>query len=868
MLAQGGCPGWIALAEDLQTQRRLNGRTAAEEVRVLDRKTVRLASDRQSSETRTMDWVDNPYYLTRLPDVSESDPASKDQDAVSPEDQLLGEGEDLYIAKPAPLPAPQDALPESTAEPSSDAPLPRRNQGPAASLRNENPRARDSVSSQPLAEQPVSPPAVPSDDSLNRLPEDSPVRTRDKGDAALEGELSEEDLVEDDLVEDDFVTETPRDDSNSASKESDSLLEELPPPADEESSAVESPASAAGRRTAVPGEGAAKPSPANSASGVQGKALDKSLFAPPSPARPRHPAATSGAAAGAAGSGVSAGAVPQTKSASDAQSRCEFVAETLYPSAKSCRTCHEQIYEEWSVSSHAYAAVSPMFHRFEQTINNIASGTVGYFCYRCHTPVGTSLGFSRSAPIWDAPQSAREGVTCVACHRVREMVGKSNGERRIEPGDIFAPVYGSIGGEGVARVASERASYKVRTSPEEKGPAQDMHAAGLCMPQLSASEFCASCHQVAVYPGIKLEVVWEQYRASPACKKGIRCQDCHMGRIPGLPSGFVASPAAVINKKPVLPERRHSNHIFYGPGYSIAHPGVFPFNPKADRWSMRDWLTFDWQAGWGTEEFEKAVKAGQFAVAFPEVWKEPDDRMDAREIVEANLKKKALKNDLRKQVMENGSHVDGPFFESTPMVGRELRFEYVVTNRNEGHNLPTASLGAQPQLWANVALVGPDGRRLWESGYLDRNGDLADIHSDEVRNKRLAFDWQLFNLQTMFLITGAKGTDREFYLPVNVDIDPLPFIRPAGQPISVLNHPPFIRMEARSLAPLGARRATYRVPAQLLRQPGRYRLSFRMRSRLEPLYFMRFCKSTPEMQRGMIDGTLDFHESSVEFDVR
>jgi hypothetical protein len=86
--------------------------------------------------------------------------------------------------------------------------------------------------------------------------------------------------------------------------------------------------------------------------------------------------------------------------------------------------------------------------------------------------------------------------------------------------------------------------------------------------------------------------------------------------------------------------------------------------------------------------------------------------------------------------------------------------------------------------------------------------------------------------------------------------------------VSVLNHPPFIRMEARSLAPLGSRRVPYKVPGHLQGEPGRYRLSFRMRSRTEPLYFMRFCESTVEMQRAMLEGTLDFHQGSVEFDVR
>jgi hypothetical protein len=550
------------------------------------------------------------------------------------------------------------------------------------------------------------------------------------------------------------------------------------------------------------------------------------------------------------------------------ESRCEFVAKSLYPSASECRVCHEKIYDEWSMSSHAYSFVSPMFHKFEQKINDLSNGTIGYFCYRCHTPAGTSLGISRAEPLWNLPLVAREGVTCVACHRITEMYGKTNGERRIEPGDIYAPVYGTIGGDGVAAVAADKNQFKVKTSPHETGPGQPMHGAAFSFPQLAHSEFCTSCHQVAVYPGIKLEVVWEQYRASPACKKGISCQDCHMGRIPGIPSGYECGPAAVVNKKTINDHRKHANHVFYGPGYSIAHPGVFPHNPKAERWNVRDWLMFDWRAGWGTDEFEDAVADGLVPASFPEVWKESDDRYDAREIIEENLKKRVRKNQLRAEVMENGSHVEGPFFEGPQVVGQDLKFNFVVTNTNEGHNLPTASLGAQPQLWANVVLIGPRGNRVWETGYLDSLGDLSDIHSEDVRQKRIAYDWQLFNLQTMFLITGAKGTDREFFLPLNIDIDQLAFIRPAPQPVSVLNHPPFIRMEARSLAPLGARQVPYRVPGHLLCEPGRYRLSFRMRSRTEPLYFMRFCESTVEMQRAMNEGILDFHQMSAEFEVR
>ncbi|MEN0109248.1 MAG: multiheme c-type cytochrome, partial [Planctomycetota bacterium] len=546
--------------------------------------------------------------------------------------------------------------------------------------------------------------------------------------------------------------------------------------------------------------------------------------------------------------------------------------KNCYPSAQDCAECHQRIYDEWSVSSHAYAYVSPMFHAFENKLTILSEGTVGHFCTRCHSPIATAMNEARSTPLGDLAEVAREGVTCIVCHRVNQAWGKSNGDRRVVPGELYAPVYGGVGGEGVAKAIAEKEKYKVKTSPEEKGPGQPIHTEGRFFDQLTRAEACTSCHQVAVHPGIKLEVVWEQYRASPACKKGVTCQECHMGRVPGVAAGWNTGPIAELNGKVVSNQRKQSSHIFYGPGYSIAHPGVFPQNKDAARWTVDEWLLFDWRAGWGTDDFEDRVEEAEdrgvdTAAWFPAVWADIDDRCDAREIVEDNLDRLKKKRRYRELVMENGSKVDGPFFRTQPTAGRDLKFEYVVANLNEGHNLPTASLGAQPQLWANVVLVGPDGRRVWESGYTDTNGDLADTHSVDVRHGRVPFDKQLFNLQTMFLITGATGTDREFFLPVNLDIDQVAHLRPGTIPISVTNHPPFIRMESRSIAPLGKKRVKYTVPASLMTRPGRYRLSFRLRSRTEPMYFMRFCDATPEMMRSMTEGTLDIHPQSVEFDV-
>ncbi len=554
--------------------------------------------------------------------------------------------------------------------------------------------------------------------------------------------------------------------------------------------------------------------------------------------------------------------------AATADPHAEVYAQSQFPSAAECAKCHQQIYDEWSTSSHAYASISPMFHRFEDTINKLTSGTIGYFCMRCHAPVATTMEHPRDQAIYDGPRVFREGVTCVACHRVNEAYTKSNGERRIEPGDIFEPVYGGGDGAGNETAVTYKDFFKVKTNAADTNTAQSIHASAFHFEQLTQSDFCMSCHQVSVPPGIKLEVVWDQYRASPAYRAGVTCQDCHMGRVPGINAGYSEGPAAVIVDRVVNPKRKHSNHAFYGPGSSIAHPGIFPLTSPNERWTPEQWLQFDWRSGWGTEEYERQITEGKIQISFPETWGNVDDRFDAREIITANLKKLDYKKDLRRQVMENGSKIDGPTFTRTPEVGSPLEFEYCVTNLNPGHNLPSGSLGAQPQLWLNVVLIGPDGQRIWETGYLDSTGDLADIHSKDVACGRVPFDRQLFNLQTKFLTTNVKGTDREMYLPLNFDIDQLPFIRPAGQPITVLNHPPLARMEAHSLPPLGSRLAKYKIPADLISAPGTYRLSVRMRSRMEPVYFMEFCGSTPEMIRAMTESILDIHPYSVAFHVQ
>ncbi|MEL6476652.1 MAG: multiheme c-type cytochrome [Pseudomonadota bacterium] len=542
-----------------------------------------------------------------------------------------------------------------------------------------------------------------------------------------------------------------------------------------------------------------------------------------------------------------------------------------FPSAIQCAECHQKIFWEWASSNHAYASISPMFHKFEQRLNTLASGTVGTFCVRCHQQIGTQLGEQRETPLWERSQIAREGITCVTCHRVGAEFAKVNGERHVRPGTIYEPMIGAGNAPGIATVLADQDRYNVSKNLSEDG--SPIHTAAIEFEDISRSEFCISCHQVAVHPGIKLEVVYEQYRASPASAEGVQCQECHMGRVQGVAlehDNYEKWPVAIVNGRIIGdPNRDHHNHAFYGPGYPIAHPGIFPFNPRGLKWKITEWLQFDHRSKWGVPDWEDQLEDGEVARPdFPDVWAKRVDRETARYVIDQNYRMLELKRQDRIAVMENGSHIDGPFFENgPPKVGQDFKFRYRITNTDEGHNLPSGSLGAQPEIWANVVLTDPDGEIVFESGYVDSIGDMVDLHSTDLAAGKIEHDDQLVNLQTKFLVTSLKGPDREMYLPVNFDVDQIPHIRPSGVPSSVLNHPPLIRMEGRSIPPLGYRDANYSVDGDKLTKPGTYRLSFRMRSRAEPMYFMRFVLATAEMERTMNEWMIDIHPTAVEFEV-
>src|SRR5262245_10795830 len=515
---------------------------------------------------------------------------------------------------------------------------------------------------------------------------------------------------------------------------------------------------------------------------------------------------------------------------------------TPFPSAKKCQPCHEDHFREWSVSQHAYAQLSPVFNTFSNKLLKLTSGTNGDFCIRCHTPPRMPLKEPLNIGQMDRCPTSREGVTCVVCHRINQPWGKMSARQYLVPGDIHQAIFGPLGPEVLAEVLANPDRYgvtKTQADPATRG--RDIHRDAVPFFQIVTPGFCGSCHDVFGPDGFRLEDAFSEFKMSPSahCKKE-NCQDCHMGIAQGYPSGFSTSPAARMGNVHTRP-RRHTNHMIVGPDYSIIHPGLFPHHPYAIREesqppqplgglaTMREWLTFDVDAGWGTEAFEAKVPDGY---KFPDAWADAAKRRKGRDIIDYNL---SLLNEAtanRHKLLSIGYQVGDIIVERADAKG--VRFKVKVWNGTDGHGVPTG-FDAERVVYLQVTVVDANGRVVFRSGDLDPNGDLRDDHSAYVHNGELPRDKYLFSLQSKFIVSTIRGGEREQILTVPFSPDPLPYVRPLTLPFTAYGRPLLDRKQKQNLEVGGHRWAEYEVKPWQLTGRGPYSVTVRLIAGMVPV---------------------------------
>ncbi len=549
-----------------------------------------------------------------------------------------------------------------------------------------------------------------------------------------------------------------------------------------------------------------------------------------------------------------------------AQEHEDLFVEDRYPSASTCGTCHPKQFEEWSVSQHAYAQLSPVYMAINNFINMSTSSSMGDFCLRCHSQVGANLGESPFLSNLERHPTSREGITCIVCHRVSKAYNKASGRLALDVGGLHDPVYGPSGNDELERVLGDD-KYRVVTDPNELG--RKIHTKAKKFETISTSTFCGTCHDVTLLNGFRLEEAFSEYRLSPAAARGVSCQDCHMGKIQGIPSGYDYGPAAVIGDVPTKP-RKLSSHLFSGPDYSVIHPGIFPHNAEAQQMaSLEEWLDFDHEAGWGTDEFEDTV-AEEYE--FPERWVSVDDRYDAREILNAQFERLDWARKKRLEVLRNGYHLGEIEVEEQGSDG--IEFAVKVMNVTDGHNAPTGFTGER-LVWLEVTVTDRDGEVVFKSGDRDPLGDLRDLHSTYVHNGDLPEDEFLFSLQSKFVVTQGRGGERETVIPIPYTVTALPIVRPSTLSLVFSGEPTTERNHRKGIEPLGHRWASYEIDGDALTGKGPYTANIRLNSQMAPINLALAVKSVGfdynmsaiDIAKGVVGGAETLWQKMITFDV-
>ncbi|MBI1375249.1 MAG: hypothetical protein GC159_21230 [Phycisphaera sp.] len=520
-----------------------------------------------------------------------------------------------------------------------------------------------------------------------------------------------------------------------------------------------------------------------------------------------------------------------------------------FPSATACGDCHPTQYRQWSVSQHAYAQMSPVFNAMHGKILKLTNGTNGDFCVRCHTPVGMNLEEPEFMSNIDRSPTSREGITCIVCHRLNQSYGKLSGRLAIVEGDLTQPIYGPKGNPAELKKTIEKGGLV--TDKDKAG--RQVHGDVKKFFQLNTSGFCGICHDVTLVNGFRLEEAFSEFKNSPAAKAGISCQDCHMGKEPGRIvadindpdfdyKNYAHGPAAKVGSLETKP-RKLTNHMFVGPDYSVLPPSLFPLNLAAIREesekddpaahgmaTIRNWLDFNWRAGWGTDKFENEAPKDY---KFPARWESIDDRYDAYEIVVLpNLKLLLEMKKQRLKLLRNGYKLGE--IETVKADDGGIKFKVEVRNGTNGHNVPTG-FDAERLVWLHTTVTDADGNVVFESGDLDPNGDLRDLHSSYVHNHELPLDDQLFSLQSKFITRNIRGGEREQVLAVNYSPSPLPFLRPETRPTILYGRPAGARKHKMGIEPDGTRIASYSVDGSKLSGKGPYKAVVQLKAGMVPV---------------------------------
>lgn len=176
------------------------------------------------------------------------------------------------------------------------------------------------------------------------------------------------------------------------------------------------------------------------------------------------------------------------------------IARSGYTSAEVCGRCHSAIYDGWARSMHSLALTDPVFQNAFRSAVERQGDQARQLCLTCHVPTIKVTGDLRTAQAISG-----ESITCDFCHTISGV-------------DLSAPYPFAL-----APGITKRGSRQGLVSPAHLTARAEF---------LARSEFCGGCHELKSRTGVALFATYSEWKASEYARRGIQCQDCHMGKLP------------------------------------------------------------------------------------------------------------------------------------------------------------------------------------------------------------------------------------------------------------------------------------------------------------------------------------------------
>ncbi len=406
-----------------------------------------------------------------------------------------------------------------------------------------------------------------------------------------------------------------------------------------------------------------------------------------------------------------------------------FDAQSLSGS-HSCGTagCHEQIVEEWQPSAHRYAAMDTVFQGIQGVMAKQNGPESTRYCGGCHDPISL---FSGTKNIFvenlTGLHGYQEGVSCLACHAIRETDVKGNANYTVTQPREYLWQWAT---NGVALVARD---FLIRSYPDEHNK--------LAKRAFKKPEYCAACHkqfidaEVNRVGWVQLQNQYDNWASSHWNHKGdatktVECRECHMPLVDSRDPA--AGDALDYNRQ--RGDKKHRSHRF------IAANTIMPVALKAQLpgWEKQFQLTEQWLQG-------------RFEV--PEI----KDKWAAGPIV---------------TVAVNAPETVAP--------GENIPLRVVMSSSKVGHDFPTGPLDII-QSWLDVTVTDDAGRMVFSSGKrdaknfiqpgsflfkaepVDQHGNLIDRHNlwemVGVRYRRALFPGYSDTVQYSVPCSGALAND-------------------------------------------------------------------------------------------------------------